>query len=770
MKKILFLFFGLTTFSSTAQIGMGEWKLHLSNKNATDVEVVGNKVFASFDRGIAELDLNSKELTTWDVITGLSDIEVACLGKSTSDNSLFIGYKNGNIDKLKGNSVTNIPAIKLANVQGNKSILSIREHANFLYFATGFSIVKVDPKKNEVKNTFYPTNGNIPILDVAFRGDTIFALTAQHLLKGNLNNPALPDANEWSVENQIPQSPEGKYRKIDIYQGDFLLLSEGPNYSDDTLFRISNGVISTPYVEPIYNNEISTFDITNNQVVICFAEATKFFDGTTLSSTLSEIGANYPYNTGATFHNGTYCFSDRELGIVTYQLGQYAKSYNFKGLPRSSVFKADAYNNRLIVSGGGLSGRFNSYNGDGAYFYNYDSWSLKTKGNVSSWANSSVFDFLDAAQDPTNNQKVAIGTFSPVPLTIFNGNSVDTFTVFNSPMTPIGTINSSLISALEYDNNGYLWIVNGYTDAPLKVLSPSNQWQSFNVGSAAYGQFTKGMTIDFNNNIWFSVQDRGLYGVNHNGTPMNPSDDKIIYLTKGVGVGNLPSKDVTAIAADFDNEIWIGTDAGFAILYNSNQSFGATSGGYDAQRIKLEFEGNVEYLLGNTHITDIEIDGGNRKWMGTATAGVVLLSPDGQEILAQYTEENSPLISNAIMDMSINHKTGEMFIVTDRGMVSFRIDASYEDAKYESVNVFPNPVRPGFTGPITIQGIRYNSDVKITDAAGNLVYQTTSNGGTATWDRKTLNGDPVATGVYLIWTATNEGKGRKVGKILIVNR
>jgi hypothetical protein len=102
-------------------------------------------------------------------------------------------------------------------------------------------------------------------------------------------------------------------------------------------------------------------------------------------------------------------------------------------------------------------------------------------------------------------------------------------------------------------------------------------------------------------------------------------------------------------------------------------------------------------------------------------------------------------------------------------LVSYRTDASYEDPEYSNTKVFPNPVRPTYFGPVTIQGIRYDSDVKITDVAGNLVYKTTSNGGTATWDCKTLSGQKVASGIYFIWTATNEGNDKKVGKVLVIN-
>ena len=291
---------------------------------------------------------------------------------------------------------------------------------------------------------------------------------------------------------------------------------------------------------------------------------------------------------------------------------------------------------------------------------------------------------------------------------------------------------------------------------------------NFDCGSNARNIYTKKMILDFNQHVWLASENKGLFGYNYNGTLSDSGDDQYVQLTAGSNSGNLPSDNVTAIAADFDGEIWIGTDAGFAILYNAANAFGANPGEFDAQRVKVSFEGNVEYVLGNTHITDIEVDGGNRKWVATANAGVLLLSSDGSEILEQFTTENSPLISNNIFDLKLDQSNGELYIITDMGLISYRSDASYEDPTYDGFVVFPNPVRPQHSGPVTIQGIRYNSDVKITDASGNLVYKTTSNGGTATWNCRAINGDPVVTGVYFIWTATNAGKDKKVGKVLVI--
>jgi ligand-binding sensor domain-containing protein len=325
------------------------------------------------------------------------------------------------------------------------------------------------------------------------------------------------------------------------------------------------------------------------------------------------------------------------------------------------------------------------------------------------------------------------------------------------------------VSGLKFDAKGNLWSANGYTDRPLKVRKADGVWATYYLGAGAVNKLTTEIEIDFQDNIWIGTYANGLFGLQHQGTLDDPSDDKTIQLTNGELLGALPSNKITALAADFDGELWIGTDAGFAVLYNANGSFTAGAGNYDAQRILIPFEGNFEEVLGDANITDIEVDGGNRKWMSTANAGLVLLSPDGTQIIAQYNEDNSPLISNTIYDIELNHTTGELYIVTDRGLVSFRIDATYEDATYESLNVFPNPVKPDYFGPITIQGLRYNSDVKITDAGGNLIYKTQSNGGTATWDGQNLNGEKVPTGVYFFWTANNyQGGERKVAKVLVI--
>ena len=314
---------------------------------------------------------------------------------------------------------------------------------------------------------------------------------------------------------------------------------------------------------------------------------------------------------------------------------------------------------------------------------------------------------------------MAVGTYSKLPVSVIDVATGDV-EVFGPDasneleLTVFGN-NWAYVSDVDYDDQGNLWVLNGLSNEPLKVYTADGEWYSFSLGTTAKSKFTDRMVIDYNGNKWVAVRGAGLFGYKDQGTIETESDDQYVNLNMGASTGALPSSEVTALAVDFDNEIWIGTDAGFAVLYNSDGAFDAALGDYNAQRIKLEFEGNVEYVLGSTGITDIEVDGANRKWFATSNAGIILLSADGLEIIEHHTMENSPLISNNVKDIQLNQKTGELFIITDQGLISYRTDATYGENDYESVTVFPNPVRPGHTGPITIQGIKYDSDIKVTD-------------------------------------------------------
>lgn len=769
--KLLFSFVILITFSSYAQIGTGEWRLHVPTKNCIDVAAVGNNIYSAFVNGIVEYDTQADETSMWDNVNGLSDISISCLGTNSSKTALYVGYENGNIDVISNNKCTNIPAVVLANIQGNKKIYRIEPYENYVYVATGFSILKVDPIKLEIKETFYPTNSIEEIVDLSFRNDSIFALTPSKLYTGDLNNVALADPVQWTVDSRLPVLSTEAYQDIEIVFEQLFVSKKVDGYGLDTVLVLNQNESSVAFI-PSYTMEINSLDNVDNQLVVNNFDASVFYDNSFNYTLIINDNSSYNIPSHVTKLNGKYWCADQNNGLFYTDNGFNFTYINIPGPPKNFFYKLDWSKGVLAVAGGGLANTVLTYNKAGAYTFEDEKWQLYDKFQFSNLQDKNIWDYVAVDVNPNNTNVIATSTFSPIPLVIIDRENLtaDTITPYNSTIEfRVGYNDWSYVSDIEYDNDGNLWALNGNSFEPLKLMTPDKTWYSFNLGSSAIGVYTEDLVLDYNGNIWMAFRHTGVIGYNTNGTPTDPSDDKKIVLNTGENTGNLPSGIINAIAVDFDNEIWIGTDDGFAILYNSENAFDAGLGEYNAQQPKIEYEGNVEYVLSGTNVTDIEVDGANRKWIGTSGAGIALLSADGLEILEQYTTENSPLISNNILDLELDQNTGELYIATDIGMISYRTDATYGKDDYESVTVFPNPARPDFDGVITIQGIKYDSDVKITDAAGNLIYTTTSNGGTATWNGKTLNGDRVATGVYLIWTSPNEGKGRFVGKVLIVN-
>lgn len=772
--RLLTLLCILIGFNSSAQIGMGQWKMHVPTNKAIDVCAGNNVIYTAFEKGVFEYDLDSKEFTSWNVVNGLSDIDVTSIYYSSKSKSLYIGYENGNLDILKDRQVTNVPAIKNAQYSGLKSVLKITEHNGLIFLATSFSIVVLDPVKIEIKDTWYPTNKNLPVIDVAFNNDSVYALTSTKLYKAKSNNSFLANAAIWELETRL-DTLDGSafYKEIETFNNELFYTYSKNVFSEDSVFRLTDSghslLTNFPYSLEMKSlkKETDYLLVTVYDGVLVYNKNFEFEYGVNLY----EFGGSVTSN-AACLSNNAMWIADNEYGLVRADNYQGKERINFQGPPKKTFFALDHKNNQLAVVSGGVDGAVRSYDRSGLYLYKNENWTFRDEYNVDEWNNNNIYDYVSVSIHPSDPSKIAVGTFSEVPLTIIKGTAspADTFTPNNSPIeTAFTNYNDCFISGLDYDENGNLWILNSYAENPLKVYSATGQWSSFDLGGSAKKRYTKKLKVDYSGNKWCSISGVGLIGYNDNGTISDPSDDKKIILDEGEYSGNLPSTNVTAIAVDFDNEIWIGTEQGFGILYNPDNSFDAAPGEYNIQQSKVVINGIVNYVLGKTAITDIEVDGGNRKWFGTANGGIVLISADGSEIIKQFTTDNSPLISNVILDLAIDQTTGELFIATDRGLVSFRADASYEDAEYSSVNVFPNPARADYSGPITIQGIRYNSDVKITDISGNLVYKTQSNGGTATWNGKTLSGDRVATGVYLIWTANNDGDGRKVGKVLVLN-
>jgi hypothetical protein len=245
----------------------------------------------------------------------------------------------------------------------------------------------------------------------------------------------------------------------------------------------------------------------------------------------------------------------------------------------------------------------------------------------------------------------------------------------------------------------------------------------------------------------------------------NAEGNQVRGLKSGAGYGNLPGTSVMAIAEDLDGEIWVGTDEGIAVFYNPQNIYE----GEDAQQILVNIDGYTQYLLETEIVKAIAVDGANRKWCGTERAGVFLISADGTEQIENFTEDNSPLFSNNITSLAYNGETGEVFIGTAKGLISYKSDATEGQDPQTDVYAYPNPVRPGYTGPIAIKGLARDAIVKITDVTGTLIYETRAEGGQATWNGYNFDGRRANTGVFMVFVSGDDGSDALVTKILFIN-
>ncbi|MCZ6520401.1 MAG: T9SS type A sorting domain-containing protein, partial [Bacteroidetes bacterium] len=335
-------------------------------------------------------------------------------------------------------------------------------------------------------------------------------------------------------------------------------------------------------------------------------------------------------------------------------------------------------------------------------------------------------------------------------LTIWDGNSGTSSRDIEDVNYPF---NTDKIAAAHYEEG--MWI--SAFEESIYFQSEAGDWVPKSFGLIGDDEILE-ITSDNDGQLWFRVDPQGSGGI----IVYSPSLNTSVRLDNSVDKGGLPTRAVNDIEVDVEGNVWVGTDEGVAYFPRGIFLF---EGPVNA--IKPILDGR--FLLSNEEVSSIESDGGNRKWMGTEN-GAWLFNEFGDELLEHFTIENSPLLSNQIIDIEIHDQTGELFISTNLGLVSYRTGSTKGSPVHETkIKIFPNPVTPDFSGIVGMEGLAYNSEIKITDVSGNLVWQTTSNGGSATWNLQTLQGGRPPSGIYLIFSSLPDGSDSLVGKIAIID-
>ena len=443
------------------------------------------------------------------------------------------------------------------------------------------------------------------------------------------------------------------------------------------------------------------------------------------------------------------------------------------GGPRYNKFHHLAWaNGRLYATGGGFNyltddgtpGMVQQMEGDSEGWLLFDEH-VKEKSGLSFVASEAV------TVDPTDTARVAVGARSG--LFIFeHGMLKSAFNSTNSELSTGVAPDYTIISGLTFDSRGSLWLLNSYSpDRNIIEIKPTGEWVShFQQGLMEGNQsflFMRSAFFDTRGRLWFVNSHWGLPAL----ICYEPATDKLKVIRNFVNQdgATLTVTHVRGVTEDREGNLWISTNIGPLAL--GIEETGKESPVFTQVKVPRNDGSNLaDYLLSGVDITCMAIDGANRKWMGTNGSGVYLIGSDNIQEVRHFTRANSPLLSDNVESLAIDGKTGRLFIATDKGLCSYVTDATdpADEMLSDNVYAYPNPVRPDYTGPITITGLSYDADVKIVTVDGTLVHQGRSLGGSYTWDGRDRQGRRVAGGVYSVLTATHDGRKGTVCKIAIV--
>ncbi len=769
MRKILFVSLSLLSvaFGIRAQTNdlplVGQWRDHLPYNEAVQVVETENKIFCATRYALFSYHKNDHNIEKLSRVHGLTEANISAIAYAEQTGYLIVAYENANIDLIKDYRITNIPEIKNKTNLLNKVIHNISIHDNIAYFACGFGIVEYDLSRLEFGDTYFlgEAGTQAPIFDVDLDDNFIYAATNTGVLMADASNPNLVNFNNWSF---IPGLPSAKYSAMEYFADRLFVILDSENQNEDRLLYLEEGEWKEQW--PDFNTEFYSLNALNGYLNIARKSWTTTFNAGLYS--VFNVRVDDPVHALYTRNNILYV-ADSKDGLVRFESDDAAEIILPRGPAVLNVFDLEYHAGAIYAVAGG-------YNQQYTQTYTRADLSRFSNGEWTTETTDSLRDLIRIVGAPNDADHIYTASWGYGVIEFQDMMPVDQYTSANSPIE--STIPESNVfhrtQGMVFDDEKNLWItVTGTTvENSLVVKTPDDEWYAYDLRGAMEGAAYAGdIIITPSGHKWITLpRGNGLFVFDDNGTLAETSDDQYRHFDLTDDEDQQLSNDVYSIVQDHDNNIWVGTANGPVVYYNPNNVF-EEEGFYGTQiRIPQNDTSNfASILLENQIVTSIQIDGANRKWFGTRGSGAFLIAEDGREEIMRFSAENSPLPSNNVIDIAIHEETGEIFFATDKGIFSYRGVATQGNDVFSEVYAFPNPVRPGYQGDIIITGLIENTNVKITDISGNLAYETTSLGGQAQWDGRTLSGKRVQTGVYLIFCSTPDGSQTHVAKLLFIN-
>ncbi len=772
---ILIFFIVSGAFLSHAQnisqrLAIGQWASQFPYRNGLSVAQSEGLVYYSTPLGLMVFDKSDYSYTSYEKEEGLPYLGAGAMTYIPDLDMLAIGYKNGLITTFKEGSFVNFTDIRDYQNPIDKQINHLnKKQSTSLLISANYGLTELDLAENKFVFTTF-TEG-VPVYGAVYFDDKYYIGTSKGLYlfdpsSGNI----IQDFGKWiSLLPQLGLQKDLAVTGVGVI-GQTLYF--GANHS---IYKIENGKATEVLRRDEY--QVSSLKESKEALLAAFqctgncskGAAYKILPDDIIEVNQSCIGVPLE---GIIDQNDRIWMADMYDGFRVMLPGSGDCKYLFPNSPYTKDATDFAFDKsgRVLVPAGNHSEVWSPlWIKNGFYRYDGKTWEQINYKHLPVLKDSLLYDIYKIVVHPqTGNYFIASYLSGLIEMTP-EGDIVHIWNKNNSALQgTVGDEARTRISALAFDKDNNLWICNYGAAKPLVKYAADGSWSTF--GNQSAGSEYANLDIDENGNVWIAVPgvdvSRGVVVFNE-GDPNTEGDEQWRVFTQSNSV--LPSNSVNDIQVDLDGSVWACTSLGVVTFDCSSDAFDTDRCSGDRRKVLVN--GIPEYLLNYEIVHSVSVDGANRKWFGTES-GVYVMSPSGEELIANYNEKNSPLPDNKVEVVRIEPKTGLVYIGTSKGVVSLRTDATEGPKSFlNAIEVFPNPVRPEYTGQISIRGLARDARVKITDIDGQLVYETKANGGLATWDGKDFNGNDVSSGVYYIFATRFEEFSvpeSAMGKVVIV--
>lgn len=743
MKKLLPLLFLLFSGSIFSQvISSSKWTDLFSYNNVLAVREDNGKLIAATENGIFFYTPASGEITKLSKANGLHEVKISAFDYNPTTKIGLVGYKNGSMDVITPDGITYVVDIPIASgFNGDKKINHISITGNLAVISVGYgvSIFKLD-RKEFGDSSFFTSAGTFEVAKEAVIKDNFVYVVTATGLKSHEMNVTFPIYSTWNTV------AGGNYNQI--------AGSDVVAYADANNVKYGNGTTFSTIPQSFSN--IQDVTVTNQNIVVTDANSVSVFSIT--GAFVKSYDASEQLNTG--YYSASKIYAGTKVSGMKNETGNILKPDG----PYSNIsYKINLVGQQIVISSGGRDA-FNAPIIRNLGYYHFDGtrWVYPELFRNT----TSQFNVLDAVLNPSKPTEIFFTnyTFDDGVKGIYKMDN-DQF-VKNYVST--GGVYNRVVGCVFDENNQLLvsaWGFGGTNNIGFYYYNAASDQFTFVsalVAGLVQKPFVKGGIVFIPAPFFTSG---GLLIYDYNNTPGSTGDDRFKILRK---TNNLPADGVVSATIDKNDDIWIGTRIGLRII--SNPSSVISEDNPQTQPVIIEENGLGEELFRDSNVLQIEVDAGNQKWISIDDGGVFYLSSTGEKTIKHFTKENSPLPSNSVTDIKVDNKSGKVYFVTLDGVMVYQGDVLDVTSNFGDVLVYPNPVvYSKFKGNVSIRGLAEKTNIRITDAAGNLVHQAVSRGGYYEWNLNNHRGVRVASGIYFVLMTNADGTDTATAKIAVVN-